>query len=159
MLTGEGVWTRPHRTLSVGPGVRGQCRVRGTRYRLSGQNPHFLAPRFRVVLVDLCSSPYSMDPREPPRDTEAASISSCAQWRLCSPPPPLREGPAALRAQGGFSSKPFGCRLDQRGPSEGPGGSAGHSGPCRSSDVQADMDAGRPSPAGWRAARSWRGRP
>ena len=52
----------------MGTGVRCHYRARGTRYRLSGQNPHFSAPRFRGVLLDLCSSPYSMDPREPPRD-------------------------------------------------------------------------------------------
>ena len=79
--------------------------MRGTRYRLSGQNPYFSAPRLRGVLLDLCSSPYSMDPREPPRDAEAASVSSRGHWRLCSLPPPLREGTAARRAQRGLLIK------------------------------------------------------
>ena len=91
--------------LSMGTGVRCHYRARGTRYRLSGQNPHFSAPRFRGVLLDLCSSPYSMDSREPPRDgggglclllcsVEAVQSSSSSQGGACCP-----EGPEGASRQ------------------------------------------------------------
>lgn len=46
VLTGEGGWTRPHRALSVGPGVGGHCRLCvGTGHEaavlLDPQHPRF----------------------------------------------------------------------------------------------------------------------
>ena len=103
MLTGEGVWTRPHRTLSVGTGVRCHCRARGTRYRLSGQNPHFSAPRFRGVLLDGVPAHIAWILENPP-ELRGFCLLLCsveAVQSSCS----LREGPAALRAQRGLLIK------------------------------------------------------
>lgn len=99
MLTGESVWTRPHRTLSVGTGVRCHCRARGTRYRLSGQNPHFSAPRFRGVLLDGVPARIAWILENPPElrgfclllcSVEAVQSSCSSQGGACCPEGPER---------------------------------------------------------------------
>lgn len=119
VLTGEGCLDQTTQDSECGARGQGQCRV-GDKVQAVWSEPPLLAPRFRGVLLNLCSSRIAWIPENPQRRRRPLSH-SCAQWRLCSPSCFSREGPAALRAQGRLPRQNPWVPSGQRGPREGRG--------------------------------------